>query len=68
MTPEALLADVRGVALEQMPKDLPFPDVERIASELPADDIKLLIASLIETLAAPVEKKNGDRQGAESKK
>lgn len=59
-TPEALLAEVRGVALEQMPADLPLQDIERICTELPVEEQTKLIHTLIENIkGASPPKENG---------
>lgn len=61
-TPEALMAEVRGVALSQMPAELPYQDIQRIASELPLEERTKLIHALVESLRspeAPVKQVNG---------
>ena len=60
------MAEVRGVSFSQMPAELPYQDIERIASELPLEERKKLAYALIESFSL-AEAESKEKQGNKAK-
>lgn len=50
LTPEELLADVRGVGLQKMPKKLGYTDIEFLVLSMPKSDQAALLSTVAKSL------------------